>query len=127
MLDTASTHDYRSSMTLDLRGLGNFLRDARTRKELTLRDVEASTSVSNAYLSQLEGAKIKQPSPAILHKLCEYYGLSYSVALELAGYPVPKSSRTPVAARFAAKLGETTPDEENSLLEYLQFLRAKKR
>ena len=114
-------------MTLDLRGLGSFLKDARARKDLTLRDVEAETSVSNAYLSQLEGAKIKQPSPQILHKLCEHYGISYPVALELAGYPVPKSSRTPVAARFAAKLGQTTPREEEALLDYLQFLRAKKR
>jgi hypothetical protein len=49
------------------------------------------------------------------------------VALELAGYPVPKQSRTPVAARFAAKLGETTPDEEEALMQYLQFLRTRKR
>jgi hypothetical protein len=29
--------------------------------------------------------------------------------------------------RFAARLGKTTPDEEDALLEYLQFLRSRKR
>jgi len=113
-------------MHSDLRGLGAFLRDARTRLGLTLRDVEAKVEISNAYLSQLEGGKIKQPSPQILHRLCEHYAMPYAVALELAGYPVPKRSRTPVAARFASKLGETTPEEEDALVQYLQFLRMRR-
>ncbi len=111
----------------DLDALGAMLRDARNRLSLSLREVEAKTEVSNAYLSQLEGAKIKQPSPQILHKLCELYGVPYSIALEFVGYPVPDSSRTPAHARFAARLGKTTPDEEDALLEYLQFLRSRKR
>ena len=114
-------------MQSDLKGLGTFLRDARTRLGLTLRDVEGKIEISNAYLSQLEGGKIKQPSPQILHRLCEHYGIRYPVALELAGYPVPKQSRTPVAARFAAKLGETTPEEEEALVQYLEFLRRRRR
>ena len=114
-------------MPLDLTSLGAFLRDARTRLGLTLRDVEAKIEISNAYLSQLEGGKIKQPSPQILHSLCEHYSIPYAVALELAGYPVPKRSRTPVAARFAAKLGETTPEEEEAIVQYLQFLRTRRR
>ena len=113
-------------MQADLEALGNFLRDARVRYGFTLRDVESEVDISNAYLSQLEGGKIKQPSPQILYRLCEHYGAPYSVALELAGYPVPKQSRTPVAARFAAKLGKTTPEEERALLEYLQFLRRRR-
>jgi len=113
-------------MHSDLIGLGTFLRDARTRLGLTLRDVEAKIDISNAYLSQLEGGKIKKPSPRLLHSLCEHYAIPYAVALELAGYPIPKRSRMPVAARFAAKLGETTPEEEEALVQYLQFLRTRR-
>lgn len=113
-------------MHSEMKALGTFFRDARVRHGFTLRDVEAKVGVSNAYLSQMEGGKIKQPSPQILHKLCEHYGTPYPVALELAGYPVPKQSRTPVAARFAAKLGETTPAEEEALMEYLRFLRMRR-
>jgi transcriptional regulator with XRE-family HTH domain len=110
-----------------LDALAGMLRDARNRHELTLREVEAQTGVSNAYLSQLETAKIKQPSPQVLHKLCTLYECSYAAALEFAGYPLPKAERTPTNSRFMARLGQTTPEEESALLEYLQFLRSRKR
>jgi len=65
------------------------LRTARERKGLTLRAVEQATEVSNAYLSQLESGKIKQPSPIVLHKLSQLYGISYADAMRFAGYPLP--------------------------------------
>lgn len=113
-------------MNDDLKALGAMLRDARNEAGLTLREVEGKVKISNAYLSQLEGAKIKQPSPTILHKLCNLYGCSYAAALEMAGYPIPNSKQRPVNARFVARLGKTTSDEQESLLEYLQFLRSRK-
>lgn len=114
-------------MTADLEALGNMLRNARNSAGFSLRDVEARAGVSNAYVSQLEGAKIKQPSPQILHKLCELYGARYEAALEFAGYPVPQAGQMPANARFAARLGPTTPSEESALMEYLRFLRSRKR
>ena len=116
-----------SPMKADLVAMGVMLRDARNALGLSLRDVEAKADVSNAYLSQMEGGKIKQPSPAILHKLCEIYGASYSLALELAGYPVPDRSQSTARERFASRLGQTTPEEESALVEYLRFLRSRKR
>ena len=41
---------------------GEFLKSARKAKRLTLREVEQKTGISNAYLSQLESGKVKQPS-----------------------------------------------------------------
>ncbi|HEY5769896.1 MAG TPA: helix-turn-helix transcriptional regulator [Terrimicrobium sp.] len=114
-------------MQADLNALASLLRDARAALGLTLREVEARCKVSNAYLSQLEGAKIKQPSPQLLHTLCELYGCSYSAALEFAGHPLPTSARLSTHARFAARLGKTTPVEEEALLDYLKFLRSKNR
>jgi transcriptional regulator with XRE-family HTH domain len=114
-------------MKANFESLGVMLRDARSALGLSLREVETKAGVSNAYLSQLEGGKVKQPSPAILHKLCEAYSVSYSVALELAGYPVPNRSQSSAKERFASRLGRTTPQEEAALVEYLQFLRARKR
>ena len=116
-----------SSVTPEQESLAAIFRESRDRLGLTLREVEAKTGISNAYLSQLEGGKVKEPSPKTLHKLCELYGCSYSLALELAGYPVPTEQKMPVAARFAARIGKTTREEETALLEYLQFLRSRKR
>ena len=45
----------------------------RKAKGLTLRDVQESTSISNAYLSQLETGKIKSPGYNTVKALYELY------------------------------------------------------
>ena|SRR5579862_510699 len=108
--------------------LKELLRRGREGRGLSLRAVEEETGISNAYLSQLEGGQIKRPSPVDLHKLCKVYGISYSLAMEYAGYPVPDGVQTTTRQqRFLGRLGHTTPDEEDALIEYMEFLRAKKK
>ena len=51
------------------------LRDLRKNKRLTLRQVEDMTGISNAYLSQLETGKIKNPSYKVLMKLNMLYNV----------------------------------------------------
>jgi HTH-type transcriptional regulator, competence development regulator len=107
--------------------LGTYLAVARSRKGLSLRAVEAETGISNAYLSQLETGKIREPSPSNLHKLGELYGVSYATLLELAGHPVPGvETRRPSESGIAARLGPTTKEEEEALADYLAFLRTKR-
>ncbi len=112
----------------DRGALGQYLWDIRNARRMTLRQVEEACEVSNAYLSQLETGKIKQPSPHILHELAEVYGVSYEVLMIKAGYikgddDEKKSSRTRKGrvATFADK--ELTDQEEDELLKYLAFLR----
>ncbi len=108
--------------------LGQFLKTVREDKDLTLRAVEDATGISNAYLCQLEGDKIKQPSPVILHKLSDRYKVSYAALLSLAGYPVPGAeTHGEYHTGLAARVGHVTRDEENALVEYLEFLRARRR
>lgn len=45
--------------------------------QLSLRDVERRIGKSNAYLSQVERGKIKQPDPIVLLELAELYGLNF--------------------------------------------------
>jgi transcriptional regulator with XRE-family HTH domain len=108
--------------------LGSLLSTARERCNLTLRAVEAQTGISNAYLSQLEKSKIKAPSPIVLHKLSELYGISYAMVLEQAGYPVPAERKAHADRhKLAARIGPTTEEEADSLVEYLQFLRSRRK
>jgi transcriptional regulator with XRE-family HTH domain len=107
--------------------LGAFLRAARERQSLTLRAVERAAGVSNAYLSQLESGKIRQPSPLVLHKLAELYQIPYSLMLERAGYPAPTADAaagTPMIVD--SRLGPINSDEEEALKEYLRFLRSRR-
>jgi len=109
--------------------LGQFLKDAREHKGLSLRAVATETGISNPYLSQLEGDKIKQPSPTLLHKVCELYEISYHTAMELAGYPTVQANEKAPSYRngFAARLGPVTRKEEEALIEYLEFLRVRRK
>jgi len=113
--------------------LGPYLRSLREARGLTLREVEEACGVSNAYLSQLETGKITKPSPHVLHKVASVYGAPYEVLMEKAGYisqsrppestdePVIPGSRIPAAA-----LQDLTPEEEDAVLRYLEFLRFKR-
>lgn len=112
--------------------LGQYLASIRLDRKLSLRQVEEMTNreVSNAYLSQLETGKIQQPSPHVLNTLAEIYNVDYVGLMDLAGYlPAVKtrdaSQRHGRVPTFAEH--NLTPEEEGELLQFLQFLRSKKR
>jgi transcriptional regulator with XRE-family HTH domain len=115
-------------MLKDAKKLGNYLKAGREAKGLTLRAVEDATGISNAYLSQVEGGKIKSPSPVDLRKLCELYGLDYTLAMEYAGYPLPEGVHASTQQqRFLARLGSMTEADEDALVDYMDYLRSRKR
>jgi len=120
--------------------LGQYLWELRKAADMTLREVEEASEkrISNAYLSQLETGRIKNPSPSILHEISEVYQArlpknatilcSYERMMELAGHIRPaaqtkpkKTSRLPT---FATE--QLTPEEEDELLKYLAFIRMRK-
>ena len=112
--------------------LGKYLASIRADRRMTLREVEEATEkeVSNAYLSQIENDKIQQTSPNVLHSLSEIYGIEYSDLMEKAGFIThsanrPESERHGRVATFASH--NLTAEEEASLIDYLRYLRSRKR
>lgn len=59
--------------------IGERFRTIREAMGLTLRTVERETTISNAYLSQLENGKIKSPSYRIVKQLCTFYCIKTDV------------------------------------------------
>lgn len=116
--------DKISNMSKDTLKFNEFIQATRNRLGFTLRAVEEATGISNAYLSQLEQGKIKQPSPLILYKLSEVYNVPYSELFRLIGYPLPGAIENRASA-MASRIGPLTNDEEDALLEYLEFLRSR--
>jgi transcriptional regulator with XRE-family HTH domain len=55
--------------------IAKVLRKAREDKGLALRDVEKITGLSNAAISQVETAKIRNPSFYSVASLCGVYGI----------------------------------------------------
>ncbi|GAB3038528.1 hypothetical protein GCM10027285_23170 [Oleiagrimonas citrea] len=122
-----------ASNTTAANPLGAYLRKARQDVSMTLRDVEEATNkeVSNGYLSQLESGKISKPSPHVLHTLSTVLNVDYETLMQRAGYILPgaapraEGAKHGRAATFA--IDNLTSDEEMQLLEYLAFLRSKKK
>jgi len=112
--------------------LGKYLASIRKDRQLSLRAVEERTKkqVSNAYLSQIENDQIQQPSPNILNTLADLYAISLEGLMEKAGYITHTSIRGNAErhgriATFAEH--NLTPEEEVELMEYLEFMRHRKR
>lgn len=106
--------------------LGKALKQTREFCGLTLRQVEEATGVSNAYLSQLENGKINKPSANVLYKLSQIYGVSIEKFLEAAGIIRGDGSKSSFLL-YPVPDAELTPTEQEKLMEYLRFLRWKRR
>lgn len=112
--------------------LGQYLSAVRGSRGLSLRQVEEATGreVSNAYLSQLENDKVKQPSPNILHALSSLYAVDYIGLMERAGYLNPHDAKSAAkrhgrAATFSDM--DLSSEEETELLRFLKFIRSDKK
>lgn len=112
--------------------LSQYLASIRQARKMSLRQVEEASGkeISNAYLSQLETGKIVQPSPNALSTLADIYKIDYVHLMEIAGYLRPSATRDAKSrhgrvATFAEH--NLSPEEEGELLEYLRFIRTKKR
>lgn len=112
--------------------LGQYLASIRNDRGRTLREVEEMTDkeVSNAYLSQIENGKIRQPSPNVLHALSVAYSIDYGYLMELAGHITPTQARGEDQrhGRLATFSDHNlTPEEEAELFNYLNYIRSRKR
>jgi transcriptional regulator with XRE-family HTH domain len=111
--------------------LGGELSRLRRLRGWSLRDVEERTKkkVSNSYLYQLENDAVKEPSPNILFVLAKAYEASYADLMGLAGFVVPsashKSNRQQSSVAFNAM--DLNEDEEQRVLDFVEFLRSKKK
>ena len=106
--------------------LPTLLRELRKAKSASLRDVEKATSISNAYLSQLERGEASKPSADKLYSLADYYGVPYQNLLAAAGYieegEKTNSSSSPLANALMAV--NVTDKEKDMLMAYLNFIRS---
>ncbi len=111
---------------------GQQLRVLRRNKKYTLKEVEAMTGISNAYLSQAENGKITKPAPDKLYALADAYGVSFDQLMYSAGHlsrnPLIETQQHEPKTLMGAMLSSKnlTAAEEEQLALYLEFLRARK-
>lgn len=65
---------------------GLYIRKLRTNREMTIRQLELYSGVSNSYLSQLENGRRGIPSPDIIKKISKGLKVDYNDLMIKAGY-----------------------------------------
>ena len=110
--------------------LGSFLGELRRARGLTFRDLEEKTGISNGYLNLLEHDRVKRPSPELLFKLSNFYGVGFSPLMRLAGYPTEtakEDSSTADEELATALLKDLTKNELERVRDFIGYLRAERR
>ena len=108
--------------------IGAVLRQAREVRQLSAGDAARAARISPAYLNRLENDAVKKPSPHVLHQLSEALTVPYSELLRLSGYRLPDTAdRSASQSVGAALFADLTDDEQEELLEYLAWYRARRR
>lgn len=98
--------------------LGVFIRQQRLVADLSLRELAALTSVSNAYLSQIERG-LHQPSLRVLRAIADALHLAPSSLLARAGLPEDRGAAATVVPRpteEAIRVDEHLTDTEKDAL-----------
>jgi transcriptional regulator with XRE-family HTH domain len=110
--------------------LSKTLQDIRKMRGHSLRAVEEGTGISNAYLSQLERGEATKPSPDKLQALASFYEVPYTDLMRAAGYLEKAkqdagggASASTGAIQAALMSTKLTPEEEEAVVKYIQFLR----
>lgn len=105
---------------------GLILKEARKNVNLTLRQVEDMTGISNAYLSQLENDKIKNPSGNTLFKLSKLYKIPLRAVINDNDSNELDPSLTSFMRNVAFSAKDLTDQEKTEVLNYLNYIRSKK-
>ncbi len=107
--------------------LGAFLREQRRLADLSLRELAALTSVSNAYLSQVERG-LHQPSLKVLQAIGQALGVPPASLLARAGMLDDRSGSVPrgetaTERAIRADPALTEPEKQALIGVYASYLR----
>ncbi len=116
-----------------------FIKNIRTKKHLTLRDVEKITGISNSYLSQLEGSASRKPTVTIIKRLAEAYNCPFHQLADLVVIDSPNSAKSqfvkweiktkasPNVDYVIKQYLKLSNNGQKDLSEYLEFLLKKEK
>lgn len=106
--------------------IGKILQSLRVKLNMTLRDVEKETGISNSYISQIERGLRGIPNITTLSKLAETYGSTYidiiSPAFRSVALIKLLESYTPNATFIAREFEKLSKTNKKTLTSFLQFL-----
>ena len=106
--------------TIDVRTLGEYIREQREAAEVSLRQLAKNAGVSNPYLSQVERG-LKKPSAEILGQIASALRISAETLYVRAGLLEPRDGDAAVTEAIAADESLTERQRQVLLEIYAAF------
>jgi transcriptional regulator with XRE-family HTH domain len=106
--------------TIDVRTLGEYIREQREAAEVSLRQLARNAGVSNPYLSQVERG-LKKPSAEILGQIASALRISAETLYVRAGLLEPRAGNAAVTESIAADESLTERQRQVLLEIYAAF------
>lgn len=127
--------------------LGDFIKEKRSAKDMSQRDLAAKADLSNAEISRIEAGIRKDPSPAVLKALAKALDVPMSEMLQQAGVIergeqivqdiLEKVGDMPISALSqqatsqmdnvpVITVDDLSPDEIEDVKKYIQFIKSKR-
>ena len=112
---------------------GNYLKKIRLDRNMSLRDVEKTAKISNAYLSQVERGERNIPTLKILSRIAKTYGVQVSEFIKRAEEEFENESKVkkeipnPDPEYIYREYMSLSDEGKKILKEYLQYIKEKER
>jgi transcriptional regulator with XRE-family HTH domain len=115
-------------MASEKRTLGEYLKERRTEKDLSLRRVSELSGISHTEIKRIEDGLRRQPSPQILRSLAKALDAPYEELMELAGYiDDMQEESTGVAPAGIAGAEDLSPEELDRVNQFIAFLKTQRK
>jgi len=106
--------------------VGDVLKKIRCDRNMTLRDVEKITNISNSYLSQLENGTRGMPTLKTLKKLAFAYGFEVHNLITLIDNYSEHESIPPIDSQFICPIySQLSPEHQKLINDLIAFLLTK--
>lgn len=111
--------------------LGEYIRQLRLNKRMSLRTLAKLSGVSNSEISRIETGSRKMPSPIILKKIAPHLGVMTENLLEKSGYLKKETventpsalERCPALAKAVASLDDCEDDQLQEIARFIEVFR----
>jgi transcriptional regulator with XRE-family HTH domain len=104
---------------------GEWLREQRTKRALSMRELAALAEVSSVYISRLEANPESTPSREVVARIAHALNASPAEAYLAAGYAPPQEGQVPEqTARLVHRFEQLPEESKMILLDVLESLYA---
>jgi transcriptional regulator with XRE-family HTH domain len=108
-------------MDIKNRSLGEYIRDRRLARGLSLNEAAEASRLHLSYWSKLENGKYEAPSPKHLQVIARTIGVDIEDIYSLAGYDIPE--RLPTFRPYLRAKYQLPPEAVAEMERYFEMLR----